>query len=94
METQQFIRKIQFRQGSLTVTIPREVIRDMDMKRGQYVVITLQEGRLIIDLIPAGGVPDVILNPAVRDWDAKEQADYDTAHDKQGDEPVMEGFRM
>lgn len=96
MKTQKFIRKVQFRQGSLALTIPREAVLNMGIERGQYAVITPQEMRLIVDLIPVGGEPDALQGPAAaEEWDAEEQATarQNPEHDD-GGEPSLEGFRM
>ncbi len=49
METETTLRKIQSRQGSLVVTIPRRMAQALKIKKNQYVSFTVDGDRLVIE---------------------------------------------
>ncbi len=54
MKTETTLRKVQSRQGSLVVTIPRRMAQALGIKKNQYVSFVIDGDRLVI--VPVGGM--------------------------------------
>lgn len=55
MEQPKVIRKIQFRQGSYTITLPKKMVQILGIKRDQYVGIYISDRGLCLDIIHTNG---------------------------------------
>ena len=52
METLEIIRKIQHRQGSFVITIPKKMVNMLDIKPNQYAKIVVMGNKLVISTVP------------------------------------------
>ncbi|MDE0525103.1 MAG: AbrB/MazE/SpoVT family DNA-binding domain-containing protein [Thaumarchaeota archaeon] len=54
MELEDIQRKIQFRQGSYTVTIPLQIVHALGIRRNQYVRFAVSKNKVIIKPVESG----------------------------------------
>ena len=54
MELEDIQRKVQFRQGSYTVTIPLQIVHALGMRRNQYVRFAVSKNKVIIKPVESG----------------------------------------
>ena len=58
METLEIIRKIQYRQGSFVVTIPKKMAVILGITQNQYVQITVEDNKIIINQLSSDRMQD------------------------------------
>ena len=54
MELEDIQRKVQFRQGSYTVTIPLQIVHALGIRRNQYVRFAVSRNKVIIKPVESG----------------------------------------
>ena len=102
MESAQIIRKIQFRQGSFAISIPKQMARMLGVERGQYVGIVADGDRLIVSLIRQGPGPadgperDAEVQDGRMEEEADGAPDGGTAYGEPGPDgaSMLDGLRM
>ncbi len=94
MESSRIIRKIQFRQGSYTVTIPRQIVRTLGIKRDQYVEFVISNNCLTVNPIRLNPAGDATNHESADSADEQGRV-YDAADRRQEtDTSKFEGLRM
>ena len=89
MDGHQTIRKVQDRQGSLTITIPKKIAKEMGLQGGMHVRIAESGGRMTVELV-GRNPPEVAASDPIH----TDESDLPAAQGEAGNGGLLGGLRM
>ncbi len=90
MEPEDIQRKVQFRQGSYTVTIPLQIIHELGIRRNQYVRFAVSKKKVIVIKPVESGITKKDMTEAERDSAALDK--YDAPPPPPSEEEEQNGY--